>query len=108
MVIEKTGNGKKPLGPIEPGILDNKYSRSSLYKDAFKRLKKNKLAILGLAIVLFLIFVAIFAPFLAPYEPNLRIKEDSMLGPSRTYLFGTDLLGRDIFSRVIYGSRISI
>ena len=108
MVIEKTGNGKKPLGPIEPGILDNKYSRSSLYKDAWKRLKKNKLAILGLAIVLFLIFVAIFAPFLAPYEPTSRVKEDSMLGPSRTYLFGTDLLGRDIFSRVIYGSRISI
>ncbi|MCJ7472415.1 MAG: ABC transporter permease [Actinobacteria bacterium] len=108
MVIENIGNNKKPQGPIEPGILDNKYSRSSLYKDAWKRLKKNKLAILGLAIVLFLIFVAIFAPFLAPYEPNSRIKEDSSLGPSRTHLFGTDLLGRDIFSRVIYGSRISI
>jgi len=108
MVIEKTGNDKKPLGPYEPGILDNKYSRSSLYKDAWKRLKKNKLAILGLAIVIFLIFVAIFAPFLAPYEPTSRIKEDSSLGPSRTHFFGTDLLGRDIFSRVIYGSRISI
>ena len=108
MVIENIGSDKKPQGPIEPGILDNKYSRSSLYKDAWKRLKKNKLAILGLAIVLFLIFVAIFAPFLAPYEPNSRIKEDSSLGPSWTHLFGTDLLGRDIFSRVIYGSRISI
>jgi len=108
MIIEKTGNDKKPLGPIEPGILDNKYSRSSLYIDAWKRLKKNKLAIIGLAIVLFLIFLAIFAPFLAPYEPNSRIKEDSSLGPSRTHFFGTDLLGRDIFSRVIYGSRISI
>ncbi len=108
MIIEKTGNDKKPLGPYEPGILDNKYSRSSLYIDAWKRLKKNKLAIIGLAIVLFLIFLAIFAPFLAPYEPNSRIKEDSSLGPSRTHFFGTDLLGRDIFSRVIYGSRISI
>jgi len=108
MVIEKTGNDKKPLGPYEPGILDNKYSRSSLYKDAWKRLKKNKLAILGLAIVMFLIFIAIFAPFLSPYEPTSRIKEDSSLGPSRTHFFGTDLLGRDIFSRVIYGSRISI
>jgi peptide/nickel transport system permease protein len=108
MIIKKTGNDKKPLGPYEPGILDNKYSRSSLYIDAWKRLKKNKLAIIGLAIVLFLIFLAIFAPFLAPYEPNSRIKEDSSLGPSRTHFFGTDLLGRDIFSRVIYGSRISI
>jgi len=108
MVIENIGNDKKPQGPIEPEIFDNKYSRSSLYKDAWKRLKKNKLAILGLAIVLFLVFIAIFAPFLAPYEPNSRIKEDSSLGPSRTHFFGTDLLGRDIFSRVIYGSRISI
>ena len=108
MIIEKKGNDKKPLGTYKPGILDNKYSRSSLYIDAWKRLKKNKLAIIGLAIVLFLIFLAIFAPFLAPYEPNSRIKEDSSLGPSRTHFFGTDLLGRDIFSRVIYGSRISI
>ncbi len=108
MIIEKTGNGKEPQKLIESAILDNKYSRSSLYKDAWKRLKKNKLAILGLAIVIFLILVAIFAPFLAPYEPNSRIKEDSSLSPGRTHLFGTDLLGRDIFSRVIYGSRISI
>ncbi len=108
MVIEKIGNDNEPQGPIEPGILDNKYSRSSLYKDAWKRLKKNKLAILGLAIVLFLIFLAVFAPFLAPYEPNSRINEDSALGATRTHILGTELLGRDIFSRVIYGSRISI
>ncbi|HAJ95792.1 MAG TPA: ABC transporter permease, partial [Actinobacteria bacterium] len=59
-------------------------------------------------IVIFLIILAIFAPLLAPYDPSARVKEDSALGPSSTYLFGTDLLGRDIFSRVIYGSRISI
>lgn len=88
--------------------LDGKYSRSSLYKDAWRRLKKNKLAMLGLAIVIFLIVLAIFAPLLAPYDPNVRVKEDSALGPNSTYIFGTDLLGRDILSRVIYGSRISI
>jgi len=88
--------------------LDGKYSRSSLYKDAWRRLKKNKLAMLGLAIVIFLIVLAIFAPLLAPYDPNARVKEDSALGPNSTYIFGTDLLGRDILSRVIYGSRISI
>lgn len=108
MVIKKTSNGKEPQGSIETEILDSKYSRSSLYKDAWKRLRRNKLAMLGLAIVLFLILMAIFAPLLAPYDPIMRIKEDSSMPPSGTHLFGTDLLGRDIFSRVIYGSRISI
>jgi len=88
--------------------LEKKYSRSSLYKDALKRFRKNKLAMLGLSIVILLILVALFAPLLAPYDPIARIKEDSSLSPSKTYLFGTDLLGRDILSRVIYGSRISI
>ncbi len=85
-----------------------KYSRSSLYKDAWRRLKRNKLAMLGLAIVIFLILIAVFASFISPYDPISRIKEESSLSPSRIHLFGTDLLGRDIFSRVIYGSRISI
>ena len=88
--------------------LEKKYSRSSLYKDALKRLKRNKLAMLGMAIVIALILIALFAPLLAPYDPIARIKADSSLAPSSVHLFGTDLLGRDIFSRVIFGSRISI
>ncbi len=84
------------------------YPRSSLYKDALKRFRRNNMAIFGLVIVVLLIIIAIFAPLIAPYDPNIRIKEDSSLKPARTHLFGTDLLGRDIFSRVIYGSRISI
>ena len=88
--------------------LEKKYSRSSLYKDALKRLRRNKLAMLGLAIVIALILIAIFAPLIAPYDPIARIKADSSLAPSSVHLFGTDLLGRDILSRVIYGSRISI
>ncbi len=100
--------------PSEPGkeiasdLGESKYSRSSLYKDAWRRLRKNKLAMLGLGIIILLILIAIFAPLISPYEPTVRIKEDSSLGPSAKHLFGTDILGRDIFSRVIYGSRISI
>jgi peptide/nickel transport system permease protein len=63
---------------------------------------------LGLAIVIALILLAIFAPLLSPYDPNSRIKEHTSDPPSKIHLFGTDLLGRDILSRVIYGSRISI
>jgi ABC-type dipeptide/oligopeptide/nickel transport system permease subunit len=98
----------KELEVLEEIETGRKYSRTSLYKDAWKRLKKNKLAMLGLSIVILLILIAIFAPLISPYNPILRIKEDSSLGPSMNHLFGTDLLGRDIFSRVIYGSRISI
>ncbi|MBA7482411.1 Glutathione transport system permease protein GsiD [subsurface metagenome] len=93
---------------IDELITGKKYTRSSLYKDAWKRLRKNKLAMLGLGIVIMLILIAIFASFIAPYNPIERLKEESSLSPSRIHLFGTDLLGRDIFSRVIYGSRISI
>ena len=93
---------------VEDIYLEKKYLRSSLYKDALKRLKRNKLAMLGLAIVIALILIAFFAPLLAPYDPIARIKADSSLAPSSVHLFGTDLLGRDIFSRVIFGSRISI
>ncbi|MBU4314004.1 MAG: ABC transporter permease [Actinobacteria bacterium] len=88
--------------------MEKKYSRSSLYKDAWRRLKKNKLAMIGLGIIIFLIIIAIFAPLVSPYNPIGRIKEESSLSPSTAHLFGTDLLGRDIFSRVIYGSRISL
>ena len=98
----------KELETLEEIETGKKYSRTSLYKDAWKRLRKNKLAMLGLSIVILLILIAIFAPLISPYDPISRIKEDSSLGPSINHLFGTDLLGRDIFSRVIYGSRISI
>jgi ABC-type dipeptide/oligopeptide/nickel transport system permease subunit len=102
----ETGQVKVELA--EDFFMEKKYSRSSLYKDAWKRLKRNKLAIFGISIVIFVVLVAIFAPFIAPYDPIERIKEDSLLGPSKTHWFGTDILGRDIFSRVVYGSRISL
>ncbi|MBA7509099.1 Glutathione transport system permease protein GsiD [subsurface metagenome] len=99
---------KENIKVIDEVITEKKYTKSSLYKDAWKRLRKNKLAMLGLGIVIVLILIAIFASFIAPYNPIERLKEESSLSPSRIHLFGTDLLGRDIFSRVIYGSRISI
>ncbi|MDD2360846.1 MAG: ABC transporter permease [Syntrophaceticus schinkii] len=69
---------------------------------------KNKIAFIGLIIILFLIFAAIFAPFLAshhPYEQNL---EKALLAPCLEYPFGTDDLGRCIFSRIIFGTRTSL
>ena len=96
------------ISEIDELTTEKKYLRSSLYKDAWRRLRRNKLAMLGLAIVIILILIALLAPLIAPYDPIARIKKDSSLPPGKAYFFGTDLLGRDIFSRVIYGSRISI
>ena len=75
---------------------------------AFSRLRKNKLAITGLAIILFLVFVAVFAPLLAPHHPYEQVLERTLLAPSLEYPFGTDDFGRCIFSRVIYGTRLSL
>lgn len=72
------------------------------------RFKKNRLAVLGGIIVLFLFAVAIFAPFIAPYDPNAINVKHVLEAPSFSHPFGTDDLGRDILSRVIHGSWISL
>jgi peptide/nickel transport system permease protein len=81
---------------------------ASLWKEGWRRFRKNKIALAGLGIVVFFILLAIFAPLLAPYdfkEPNLA---ERLQPPSSEHFFGTDDFGRDIFSRVIYGARISL
>jgi len=69
----------------------------------------NKLQMtnVGIFIILIMVFAAIFAPLIAPYDPS-EIVEDNTLPPSMKHLFGTDDLGRDIFSRSLYGARISL
>ena len=72
------------------------------------RFKKNRLAVFGGIIVLLLFTIAVFAPFVAPYNPDAINVKHVLEAPSFSHPFGTDDLGRDIFSRVIYGSRISL
>lgn len=75
----------------------------------WQRLRKNKMALIGLAITVGLIIIAIFAPQIAPYDPTTVDFSRSMKAPGEgDHLLGTDQLGRDIFSRLIYGSRISL
>lgn len=107
-VNSHTEEGEVTVELAEDFFMKRRYARTSLYKDVWKRLKRNKLAMVGFGIIITLILIAIFAPLISPYDPLERIKEDSSLGPSRIHWFGTDILGRDIFSRVIYGSRISL
>lgn len=70
--------------------------------------KKNKVAVFSLGVVIALIFIAVFAPLLAPFDPNEQNLGIRLLKPSSTHWFGTDEFGRDILSRVIYGCRISL
>lgn len=70
-------------------------------------MKRNKLAIFGFCVLLFFVICAVAAPIIAPYDPE-EIIESQTLAPSLKHLFGTDDLGRDIFSRALYGARISL
>ncbi|MDR7548151.1 MAG: ABC transporter permease [Armatimonadota bacterium] len=74
----------------------------------WRRLRRNRLALVGLAVVMLLVLVALLAPWLAPYDPSAQTLEDKRLPPSRTYLLGTDEFGRDILSRLIFGSRVAL
>ena len=79
---------------------------SSLFKDALLRLTTNKLSLFSLIYIFILVFVALITPFIAPYD---YAYQDLALGaspPSPDHLLGTDTLGRDLFSRMIYGSQI--
>ena len=82
--------------------------KRSQLKEVWRRFCRNKQAMIGLAMLLLLIFAAVFANLIAPYDPveqNLLIR---LQGPSAAHWFGTDELGRDIFSRILYGARISL
>ncbi len=69
---------------------------------------KNPTAMMGLIILIIMIFMAIFAPLIAPYDPLEITPVDRLLPPGGEHWFGTDRMGRDIFSRVVFGSRISL
>ena len=71
-------------------------------------IKKKPLGALGFFITILLFFVGLFADYLAPYGINQLHMSDRLLAPSTSYWMGTDNLGRDIFSRVIYGARVSL
>ena len=80
----------------------------SLWKDAFRRMCKNKMAILGAIIIVTLLVLAIFAPYIAPYHYAEGSLKDNYAKPGDKYLLGADFMGRDVLSRIIYGTRISL
>ena len=85
-----------------------KQNKSSLAKRSLQKFFSNKLAIVGLVIVLLMILSAVFAPLLATFDPNKIDMSKLNQAPGGEHIFGTDSTGRDLYSRLLYGGRISI
>ncbi len=98
---------------VQAGAVDQSPELEDLKKrsqfwDIWRRLRRNKLAMLGLIIVLILVLSAVFANFIAPYDYAQQDLTNMKAWPSREHLLGTDDYGRDILSRIIYGGRVSL
>jgi peptide/nickel transport system permease protein len=79
------------------------------FREVWKRLRKNRLAMAGLFILSLFVFAAIFADLIAGYEASaLAQSRDRLAGPSALHWFGTDHLGRDVFARIVHGARLSL
>ena len=83
-------------------------NNSSLWQDAIRRLIQNRAAMIGGITILALIILAIFAPWIAPYSYSYQNLDIGASPPSAEHLLGTDVLGRDLLSRLLYGARISL
>lgn len=95
----------RPSVPVAPR---EREKRRSPWWEVWRRLRRNKAAVAGMTVVLLLMMLALFAPVLAPYDPNQTNITKRLQGPSAGHLLGTDNFGRDMLSRIIYGSRISL
>ncbi len=100
------------IAEIEARELELEPTAGGLWSDAFQRLRRSPAAIVGVVMIAILVFLAIFAPWIAPYSPTDQ-NLDALVagccpGPSREHLLGLDDLGRDELSRLIYGARYSL
>jgi peptide/nickel transport system permease protein len=88
-------------------FIQSRVRPASLWRDAFRRLLRNRGSVAGLIILALLAFMAITAPLVAPYDPNAIAPAANLKPPDGFHLFGTDQFGRDILSRIIFGARLS-
>jgi peptide/nickel transport system permease protein len=100
------------LAEVHEVEIQAEHLSTGLWREAFRRLLRNPGAIVGFACVVLFVLVAIFAPVIAPYSPTEQdlalLANGCCPGPSREHLMGVDELGRDEFSRVLYGARYSL
>ena len=87
---------------------DKKQRKENSLNSFWYELKKNKRAMVGLYFIIFLVFLAVFADLIAPFGMRIQNLKNNLQKPNMTHIFGTDDLGRDVLSRIIYGTRISL
>jgi ABC-type dipeptide/oligopeptide/nickel transport system permease subunit len=109
---ERTSNAALPRASVPDAMeMDGVLMRAGAPKQrnrALIRFRKHKPAVIGLFFVAMLLFVAVFAPVIAPFDPNKVSILDSKKPPSSEFWFGNDDVGRDILSRVIFGTRVAL
>ena len=95
------------MNTIAPAFEDAEKG-SSLWHDAWLRLRKNKLALFGGSVLLFMIVVALLTPWIAPYSYEAQNLDLGASSPSAAHWLGTDIFGRDVLTQIMYGGRISL
>ena len=85
-----------------------KSKKTNQMKEIWRRFHKSKTAMLGLCLLIFVLCIAIFADVITPYENAISQSANRLDGPSAAHIFGTDELGRDLFARIVHGSRYSL
>ena len=88
--------------------LEHQERSVGLWGDALRRMRRSPSAIIGGSIIVFFVLMAIFAPFIAPFDPARGDLGSSYLPPSGEHFFGTNVQGQDVFSRIVFGSRLTL
>ncbi len=83
-------------------------AKGALWKDVLSRFLRSRAGVFGLIVVVILIFMVVFAPLLTHYQYDVQSFPERFQLPSKTHIFGTDEFGRDEFSRILYGGRVSL
>jgi len=91
-----------------PEVPISKVTLVSQRKRAWRTFSRNRSALVGLVLVVLLVFIALFAPWIAPHDPLEQSTINRLEEPSREYLLGRDAYGRDVFSRILYGTRVAL
>jgi oligopeptide transport system permease protein len=98
--MHKENDEQEPQQALQEG--------TSLTRDALSRLRKNTMAMIGLCVIIFFVVIALLTPFIAPYSYETQRLELGATAPSLQHWLGTDILGRDQLTRIMYGSRVSL
>ncbi len=108
MTLVEPGTPTTVTGVPEVAAPEELGEARPLRADVWRRFKRNHLAMVGLVFLILLGLVAVFAPLIAPYSITERASGEFRQGPSADHWFGTDGIGRDLFSRIVYGARVSL